>query len=246
MKKLLLTGVAFAALGLSGQALAQDTYSAKDSDSMLEGAQYNTGEPAHTAYVPQEQMDTSVALTEPAAGEDEWYANFTGPYIGGDIGFTMGSYEVDDTAGPDGDVGIDGMGYGAFVGYGFEQNFTPIFGGYAGIELGYEWSEADGDLDTSSFDKDNEFLLTFRPGVSLKQDILGYGIIGWSRAEFEGDDDSEDLDGLVLGAGAEFDTGTLIKLRTEYSYTNYEDANLETASFEGHESAVKAGLLLRF
>lgn len=173
------------------------------------------------------------------------YADFTGFYGGGDIGYTIGSFDVNDPTGPDGDVGLDGLNGDVFLGYGFEHSFSWL-GGYAGLEVAYEWSGADGDLGSNSYEKNHAILATLRPGITMHQDTLGYGIIGYSRAKFEGNGDDENLDGLILGAGAEFDTNTALKARIEYTFTQYEDADLGGVDFEGHENNIKVGALFRF
>ena len=173
------------------------------------------------------------------------YDNFTGPYVGGDVGYSFGNFDVGDPAGPDGDVGLDGWNGGLFAGYGMEHDFDWLHGAYAGFELGHEWSASDGSLGANSFDKNRAWLLTFRPGATYG-DALGYGIIGYSRAEFEGNGADDDLDGLVLGAGATFDTGTAVKTRLEYTYTTYEDSDLAGVGFDGQDSNIKVGAVFQY
>jgi opacity protein-like surface antigen len=199
---------------------------------------------------PQRQAQTdymAAPAIEPAAGRnesenDDMFDDFTGFYAGGDVGYQIGSAEV---GGGEGDVGLDGFNGGLFAGYGFSHSFGWL-GGYAGVEAGYEWSGADGDLGGTSFEKDHAWLVTFRPGLTMHEDTMAYGILGYSRAEFEAGADDENLDGLVLGAGAEFDTDTAFKTRLEYTYTNYEDASIGGTDFDEHENNIKLGLLFRF
>ena len=252
MKRFLLMGAALITVaGINNPAMAQSgerVYSKGDARIFDDARMMSDDDTtAVTRTTRTETYETNVADIEPAAGtyRDGEFADFTGIYAGGNIGYSLGSYDVNDPAGPDGDVGVDGMNGGVFVGYGFEHNFD-LLGAYAGIEAGYEWSGADGELGGTSYEKDSAWLVTFRPGISVMQDALGYGIIGYSRAEFESGGDSEDLDGLVLGAGAQFDTGTPFKTRLEYTYTNYEDADLNGVSFDGHENNIKLGAVFQF
>lgn len=188
---------------------------------------------------------SAASLPAQAQNENEnMYSDLTGIYVGGNVGYGMGSFGINDPAGPDGDVGMDGLSGGLFIGYGYNHDFG-WFGGYAGLEAAYEWSDVDGRLGGSSYSKDDSWNITFRPGVSLLKDAVGYGIIGYSRAEFEGNGTDDDLDGFMAGIGTELDTSTAIKTRLEFVYTNYEDTNLGGVNFDGHESALKLGVLFK-
>jgi outer membrane immunogenic protein len=251
----LMAGVGLAVL-VAGTAHAQTSdYSyAKGGDGISDDARYTI--PRETTSTTQTNANRtrtttqtttasapSVVDTEPQAGGDEY--DFSGPYVGGDIGYTFGNYDIDDPAGPDGEVDLDGWEGGLFVGYGFSHDISWL-GSYLGVEAGYEWSGADDDFAGIGYEKDHAWNLSLRPGFTVYDDVLAYGIIGYSRAEFQGGADDEDLDGLLLGLGGEFDTNSLIKLRLEYTYANYEDANLSGADFDGHENQFKLGVVYRF
>lgn len=160
------------------------------------------------------------------------FSDFTGVYAGGDVGYSF----TDD---------LEGWNGGVFVGYGFEHVFDAL-GPYAGIEVGYEWSGADGRTGILSYEKDHAWTATFRPGLSIMSDGLGYGIVGYSRAEFEGGGDDETLNGLILGGGVQLDTNTPFKTRLEYTWTNYEDGNLGGTGFDLTENNVKLGAVFQF
>lgn len=240
-------GASIAVLGGASQAMAQN-YNPKSGDTTLGQARYV--EPERQAQaIPTEE----ILRVEPAAGPRERiqnqnaFADFRGPYVGGSVGFGMGNAEISNPAGADGDVGMDGITGGVFAGYGYESS-TLIAGlaGYGSVELGYEWSDVDGDLDVASFEKSDSWNATFRPGISINNGTLGYGIVGYSRAQFEGSTNDENFDGLMLGAGTEFNTRMPLRMRVEYVYTNYEDDNLGGTGFDYHESAIKGGAVLRF
>lgn len=184
----------------------------------------------HTS-IPQEA--DQVSRIEPAAGQNvNPYDDFTGIYGGGEVGYGF----TDD---------VDGWNGGLFLGYGFEHKFDML-GAYIGMEIGYEWSDGDGDTAGLSFEKDHAWIATLRPGFTVMGDGLGYGIVGYSRAEFESGGDDEYLDGLVLGLGTQFNTGTAFKPRLEYTYTNYEDATIGGTSFAATENTVKLGVVFQF
>lgn len=171
-----------------------------------------------------------VQRTQPR--KDNPFDDFTGIYGGGDVGYSF----TDDVEGENGSL---------FLGYGFEHEFRWL-GAYAGLEIGHEWSGADGDTGSLSYEKERAWFVTFRPGVSVMGDGLGYGIIGYSNARFESGGDDENLDGLILGLGAQMNTGTPFKPRLEYTYTNYEDGTLNGTGFAPSENAVKLGAVFQF
>lgn len=177
-------------------------------------------------------------------------SDLTGPYLGADLGYTFGSFDTD-IGGVSNDTGMDGLQGGVLVGYGFQ--FDPSFlsyfwSGYTGLELGYQWSGVDGDAFGVGIDKKDSWSITFRPGMTWGDVALGYGIIGYSRTEFEAGGESEDLDGLVLGAGTELGDMGPFKTRLEYVYTNYEDADFggPGVDFDGHDSTIKLGAVFHF
>jgi opacity protein-like surface antigen len=253
MMKRFLPLTVFALVLSSSAAFAQSSYTSggKGDGNMMNDARYideekapapvQTSATTTTTQPSTSYVQTSSTQTEPPKDSME---DFKGPYVGGDIGYNIGSYDVNDPAGPDGDVGLDGWEGGLFAGYGFSYDFDWL-GGYLGLEGGYEWSGADGDMDGTSFEKDHAWLLTLRPGITMHEDALAYGIIGYSRANFESGNDDEDLNGLVVGAGSEFSTRSPLKIRLEYTYTNYEDTDLGGVNFDGHENQIKAGAVFR-
>ena len=183
--------------------------------------------------------------------------DFTGPYVGGTVGYSWGDFDADVTTGGIGvasdDPDMDGWQGGFLGGYGFQFDTGMSHGwnGFLGLEAGYEWSSADGSVFGVDVDKEDTVLLTLRPGMAWGDTALGYGIIGYSRTQFEADGEEEWLDGLVLGAGTELYTVGPFKTRLEYVYTNYEDAEYDLGggtalNVEGQEHALKLGGIFRF
>lgn len=229
---LLLSTASLAIIGIALPAYAgsysDDTRTMNDTRTMEASPRKENSTPTQNTqprYVPNNY--------EPSAGyEDNPYDDFTGVYGGGEAGYSF----TDD---------LDGWNGGLFLGYGFEHEFD-LLGAYAGIELGYEWSGAEGSTGGLNYEKDHAWTATFRPGVTILDGGLGYGIIGYSRAGFEGAGTDEDLDGLVLGLGGQFNTDTAFKPRLEYTYTNYEDGSLGGTNFDPSENAVKLGAVFQF
>lgn len=170
---------------------------------------------------------------------------FNGPYVGADIGYQNGSFDASNPAGPDGDIGTDGLAGGVFAGYGWANPQSDL-AGYLGTELGYEWSDADGSISGTSIEKNGNLLATIKPGAIINHNTLAYGMIGYSRAEFEANGESDDLDGLVLGAGTEFATASPVNVRLEYAHTMYEDEDIGGVGIDGDDNTFKVGALARF
>lgn len=232
MKPYLFFSVVTMALTASLPAAAQQqNANTKNSDSLMNDTRRIESAPPRPSQAtpePRYESRTETKTTREASAYDD----FTGFYGGGDVGYAF----TDD---------VEGWNGGLFLGYGFEHRFD-ILGAYAGVELAHEWSNAEGSTGVLSYEKDRAWILSVRPGVTIMGDGLGYGIIGYSRAEFEGAGDDDQLDGLVLGVGSQFNTGTAFKPRVEYTHTNYEAGNLGGTSFEATENVVKVGAVFQF
>lgn len=182
--------------------------------------------------------------------------DFTGPYVGGTVGYSWGDFDADvvtagvTTASDDPDM--DGWQGGLLGGYGFQFDTGMSYGwnGFLGAEVAYEWSNADGSAFGVGVNKEEAMLVTLRPGMAWGDTALGYGIIGYSRTQFDAAGEEEWLDGLVLGAGTELYTVGPFKTRLEYVYTNYEDMDYaaagSTLNVEGQDHALKLGAIFRF
>lgn len=243
MKKYLILATTLLFMGSSGSAWAQAGYDAKSRDTTLGQARYDYGiEPGsrQRAEVTQDEPGLEILGIEPAAGDGR--NEFTGPYFGADVGYSMGTYESNPNAG---DVGLDGWLVNGFIGYGYAMGGRGVLGGYGALELAYELSDASGDLNANNFEKKSAIKALVKPGLMAQGSAVGYGIVGYSRAEFEGNGIDEILNGLVLGVGSEFNTGLPLRMRVEYTYTNFEDANFGAVSFDGHESNITTGVVLR-
>jgi len=243
-KTLLMSASLLAALALAPAAAHAQSYgyAGKDADQRILGQTQYTAPPVQ---VSQQEVET-VRTIEPAAGPATGVRNFTGPYAGVSGGYNIGSYEFTNPAGPiSGDVGVDGFEGGVFIGFGMAQERMRMLGGYLGIEGGYEWSDANGSVDGVGYKKRGEWLATLRPGAVFGN-TLGYGIIGYSRAQFDAGPARARKNGLVLGAGGEFGAIGPFGIRAEYTYTNYGDRNIGPINVDGHESEVKLGALMRF
>ncbi len=176
-------------------------------------------------------------LASPATAQDsidyKSLSALSGFYAGGFVGY--GWNDVDTNLGVDADV--DGEDYGIFVGYQIDaildETINRIGLGLNGaIEMHYAWSGADDEIGGVDVEKNNEFGVSFRPGISILSDTLPlglnpYGIIGYRRAEFEasagGASADENYDGFELGIGTELVAYGDYGVRLDYSHVWYEE-----------------------
>ena len=157
-------------------------------------------------------------------------SNFEGFYVGGQAGYS----EIDDD--------LDGFGGGAFIGFG---GTNGILYGSIEAEVGYDGAEGDENVSGSGFSitADAEAQLTygvgFRVGAVVADNLLLYGRVGWVRTNAELSvgvnvtglgsaswSDDQDFDGIRIGGGVEGMLGDNIGIRGEYTYTSYEDEDV--------------------
>ncbi|MBI1327822.1 MAG: outer membrane beta-barrel protein [Alphaproteobacteria bacterium] len=166
---------------------------------------------------------------------------FAGAYLGAALGYSFGEVAIN-VAGVDLDTDVKGISGSAYAGY-----TMRTLGGYLGFEIAHEWSGADGDVVAGvTIDRDTAWSLTVRPGFAIGENTLAYGILGYSRATYEGLGSDETFGGAIFGLGAEFATGTPLRARLEYTYTDYSEETVGGVDFEPVDNAIRLGLLYRF
>lgn len=236
MKQSIPLGLLMAALLSSSPVYAQNYNNAKDGENLMKQTTRVEQPPRYTSQkdTPPQTRSSTNNTTEysPNESSESFYADFTGLYVGADIGY--------DFAGD-----IEGVNAGPFVGYGYEFDlYDTIL--YAGLEAGYEWSHGDEDSGGVGFEKNHAWMASFRPGLKASENILGYGIVGYSRAEYESGGNDEYFDGLVLGVGGQINTNTGFKPRLEYTYTKYEEKDIGSLSLAPEEHDIKLGAVFQF
>lgn len=178
---------------------------------------------------------------------------FGSPYVGfyGGMGFTS-----DSTA------DLDGADYGGFVGFKLDSLLGDRLGANGpylsgAFELHYGLSGAEEKISSGAFagvtlEKDQEFGLSFRPGLSFlnksaKFNLNPYGIIGYRRTSYEasagGSAAEGDYDGFELGLGAELVAYENWVMRAEYSHIFYGD---EGGVFDPSEDTFRLGVAYKF
>lgn len=170
----------------------------------------------------------------------------TGLRVEGIVGYDrVGVEDLDDDS--------DGVTYGAGIGYDFPMGGTTI----AGVEAELTDSTVEEcqsavlvATDELCAQVGRDIYAGARIGTMVGSNTLLYGKAGYTNARLQtayedgldgsaGDfEASDELDGIRLGAGAEFGIGPNSYLKTEYRYSNYEQ------DFEKHQ--VVAGFGFRF
>jgi hypothetical protein len=172
----------------------------------------------------------------------------SGVYVGGFGGYSWTDAEIE--GGPD-DLDVNGGDYGLFIGYQLDTFLDRSLGIGMGaaIEAHYAWSTADDDVPAGEFEKNNEWGISLRPGISfLNYEPLGfrpYGIIGYRNAEFDSSIagvSEENLDGLELGIGTELVAWKNYGVRLDYSHVFYG----EEGDIDADEDNLRLGVAYHF
>jgi outer membrane immunogenic protein len=194
---------------------------------------------------------STLALSSAAMAQNAMERTFTGPYIGVQGGYTIAEDEVGGT-----DLDVDGGNYGVFAGFQADTlldktvNQTGL-GLTGAIEAHYNWSDADDSVGGIELEKNHDWGISFRPGLTILDDnmpfgVSPYGILGYRRAEFEANtalgSTEEDFDGFELGIGTQLIAYEHIGIRAEYSHTWYE----EEGGIDPNEHNLRLGAAYHF
>ena len=178
------------------------------------------------------------AIAVPAAAQDS--GTFTGPRVEALAGYDISraGSSVDNDTNENDDQSIDGLVYGAGVGYDFNAG---------GVVLGVEASITDSTAKVETTGGDTELFgignvetgrdlyVGARVGVLASPDLLAYAKGGYTSARYHatGSFDGEDYrrrvsaDGFRLGAGLEYALSGNTFAKLEYNYSNYGDAEVQ-------------------
>lgn len=198
----------------------------------------------------------ATCLTYAAAASAQDYqtnvAPMDGLYIGAYGGY--GWNNVDTNAGVDFDA--DGDEYGVFLGYQIDSLLNKTVGrlgmGVTGaVEVYYTESSADDSVAGISIEKDYDWGINFRPGLTFLDPyspfgMKPYGIIGYRNASFDGSgaglSDDEDFDGFELGLGGEVFAYQSVGVRLDYTHVFYE----EKSGIDPSENNLRLGVSYHF
>ncbi|RJY08879.1 outer membrane protein [Aurantiacibacter aquimixticola] len=182
---------------------------------------------------------SGAALAVPAAAQDN--SAFTGPRVEALAGFdlTKAGSDVDNDVDDDDDESIDGFMYGVGVGYDFAVGGI-VLGAEAELSTSTADTEVeDGDLEDLGFgarlDTGRDIYIGARAGILANPRTLLYVKGGYTNARFNFEaDDGEteletdlDLDGIRVGAGAEYALSERSFVKLEYRYSNYSEGEFD-------------------
>ena len=196
--------------------------------------------------------------------------NFDGPFVGLSLGYAWGDIEYDYEDGTTGfgdfseEENINGFEGGLFAGYRHRFDAGFVLGG----ELGYQLSNADGSYSVTvgantarvNFDKSHQFYADLKPGYVFQENLLGYALIGYQRAEFEADvllngatlgSADDDFDAWRFGAGLEYMVNDMLSVRGQYHYAMYDEdkesyENAQSDTLDADESVFTLGVAYNF
>ncbi|MCB6176661.1 porin family protein [Rhodobacter sp. Har01] len=140
----------------------------------------------------------AVFLASGTAAQAQDASAWAGPYVGLQAGIGNGSQDYGGGTTYD----IEGNGYGVFGGY------MMATGAWAyGVELSYaktDYSEVDGTDEFPDYNFNHTFDVKMRGGYAVNQALI-YGVLGYGWSEWEEGDptDTYDVDGLLVGLGAD-------------------------------------------
>jgi len=183
-----------------------------------------------------------VALAGPAMAQDA--VPFSGLRVGVEAGYDRqrsGSTVDLDTDSDDVKQSIDGIHYGAVVGYDFPLGTNLRLGAeasYAGSTAGWDNDERPNTFTLGQVESDRTMYAGARLGYVMSPKTMLYVKGGYANQRFSGvgrDDDGVydaklDTDGWRVGAGVEAQVAPGLYLGAEYRYTKYEEAEFD---FEG-------------
>ncbi|MBO0343814.1 porin family protein [Roseibium sp. CAU 1637] len=220
MKRLALVGMTALVSGLSAQALAADLPYASD--------------PAPTTY------------SDPvAAARFDW----TGAYVGGNVGWGWGNFENSGAA----DTEANGVQGGVHAGYNYM--ITPNF--LAGVEADFQLSDLSdtGTLGGVTAETSSDWNASIRGRLGFTFDrFLVYGAGGLAVADQSlkvgGSSDDATAIGWTLGGGVEGAVTNNITARLEYVHQNFgsEDFNISGTQYQSEldDNIVRFGMSYKF
>jgi outer membrane immunogenic protein len=191
-------------------------------------------------------LSVALAVGVPFASAGYAATPFVGPYIGGQLGYSVYDIEVSEPGfSSEGLSGSGGEG-GLFGGWGMK--LTPIT--YAGVEAEYNWSGAEHLTDGFQIEDKDNYGISARVGWLPANNVMLYGRLGWQRAELEyrlnGFSSKQDHDGLRLGLGAEVAMAGNWLMRLDYAHTIYDDVTVLGTKFEPVNDVFRIGFGFQF
>ncbi|QKR99500.1 porin family protein [Sphingomonas sp. CL5.1] len=156
----------------------------------------------------------ALAAATPAAAQDA--AAFQGPRVEATVGLDQLRFDLSNI-GSAGRAKASDVGFGFALGYDKAVSPNMVIGAEAGMNFS-DVSYADDALRSR-----REFDFSGRIGTPVTHNALLYGKVGYSNLQVREVDQLRNLDGLLLGAGAEVKVSPVAYLKSEYRYVTYGD-----------------------
>ncbi|WEK41627.1 MAG: outer membrane beta-barrel protein [Candidatus Sphingomonas colombiensis] len=155
----------------------------------------------------------AIAAT-PAEAQDA--TAFQGPRVEATVGLDQLRFDLSNIGGAGRDKASD-IGYGFALGY--DKAVAPKL--LIGVEGGMNFSDVS--YADDALRSRREFDVSGRIGTPITHNTLLYGKIGYSNLQVRELDQTRNLDGLLLAAGAEVKVSPIVYLKSEYRYATYGD-----------------------
>ena len=182
---------------------------------------------------PVADVEPVVAVT-PAPIVGTW----AGGYLGANVNYGKAEFDPsDDRPEP------DGANFALRGGYDWQRG-----NGVFGLGAEYNLATYKDDLDLGDGTEEHELknvgTVFLRAGYAFSEQLMAYGLLGYSHAKLEAPGISESVDGATLGLGAEYRFNPNWSGYAEYAYTDFGDVDAYAPDLD--LSQVKLGVNFRF
>ncbi|GGD83674.1 outer membrane protein [Croceicoccus mobilis] len=178
----------------------------------------------------------TVATPAMAQSAPDWTGAHVEALVGYDI--SRAGSDSDDDLNDQNDQSIDGLAYGAGIGYDYDFGnvVLGVEGQYTDSTAKTEYSDG-GDFEgfgLGRVDTGRDLYAGVRAGYKVQPDVLAYVKGGYTNARYnvlstDGETelkDNIDADGYRLGAGVEYAMTDHTFAKLEYDYSNYSEAEI--------------------
>lgn len=189
---------------------------------------------------PVADVEPVVAVT-PAPIVGTW----AGGYLGANVNY--GKAEFDPTDGVYyGTAEPDGANFALRGGYDWQRG-NGVFGLGAEYNLGkYKDDIVDDGEPFGELEMKNVGTVFLRAGYAFSEQLMAYGLLGYTHAKLEAPGISEKVDGATLGLGAEYRFNPNWSGYAEYAYSDLGSVSDGDTSSDVDLSQVKLGVNFRF
>lgn len=143
----------------------------------------------------------------------------------------------------------DGANFALRGGYDWQRG-NGVFGLGAEYNLGKYTDdvsiEVDGEPASAELEMKNVGTVFLRAGYAFSDQLMAYGLLGYTHAKLEVAGFSESVDGATLGLGAEYRFNPNWSGYAEYAYSDLGDVDVDGTDVGVDLSQVKLGVNFRF